>query len=160
MIKRLSFAALLIVMGPFVSASAQIKIELRQDILTKSDTAWVDVIIDIPEDMSQIKPISAYQFEVITSSALRFIRSDEQYSLTDKQGWTSGFNAENGKVGAFSSSSDAILENGVLVRLQFLLTQTDTLPELELYDFRFNSGNPDHTPAVPSLRLDLTSHDE
>jgi len=155
-----SLFLLLITAAAVGAVQAQVKISLQQDILTRSDTVWVDVVIEVPENDQEFKAISAYQFEVRTSDGLRFIRADETYSLTDRPGWTSGFNANNGKVGAFSSSADAILENGVLVRLQFVLFQTDTSSELELFDFRLNSGNPDHNPAVPSLRLDLTSHDE
>ena len=143
-----------------LTSSAQIRVELRQDVLTATDTVWVDVVLDVPEDPGSIKAISSYQFKVQTSNGLLFLASDESYSLTDKKGWTSGFSSLNGKVGAFSSSADAILEDGVLIRLQFVLSKTDTPGELELYDFRLNSGDPDHTPAVPSLRLDLTSHDE
>ena len=153
-------SACLVASGTALSARAQIKVQLMQDILTRSDTTWVDVVIEIPEDTSDVRPISAYQFEVHTSAGLQFLRSDESYSLTDRNGWVSAFNRQNGKVGAFSSSADAILENGVLVRLQFVISETDTSRQLELYDFRLNSGIPDHIPSVPSLHLDLTSHEE
>lgn len=143
-----------------IPAKAQVGILLQQDILTRSDTVWVDVRIEIADSSTYVRPISAYQFEVHTSSGIRFTRSDESYSLTDRNGWTSGFNAENGKVGAFSSSVDAIRESGVLVRLQFILVGTDTSEEVELHDFRLNSGDPEHKPTVPVLRLELSSHKE
>jgi hypothetical protein len=157
---RIVALVLVVIAAPVLCASAQISVQLRQDILTRSDTAWVDVVLNLPADSSGIDPIRAYQFRVLTSPDIRFIGSDEMFTLTDKSGWTSGFNVENGRVGAFGSSADAFLENGVLVRLQFVMSPTDTSLELKLLDFLLNSGNPDHIPAVPSLRLDLTSHDE
>ena len=150
----------LLLMALPVCAFAQVQVVLEQDVLTASDTAWVNVRIDFETADSTVRAISAYQFEVRTTPGLIFLRADEMFTLTDRDGWTSGYNAENGRVGAFSSSLDAFMEKGILVRLQFLLEETDTPYDMELNNFRLNSGDPDHRPAVPRLRLDLTSHEE
>jgi hypothetical protein len=153
------FAFALILVLP---VGAQIPVVLHQDLLTRSDTVWVDVRLGADAELngSVIAPVNAYSFTVQTSVGLEFIRSDESYTLTDRDGWSSAFSARNGRVGGFASSQNALVSSGVLIRLQFLLKGTDTYEELELYNFRLNSGDPDHIPTVPSLRIDLESHIE
>jgi len=142
-----------------LSAQPVVTVSMSQDVLTATDTVWVDVRLEF-DAAPELRPISAYQFEVRTSDGLQFLKSDKTFTLTDRPGWTSGFSAENGRVGAFSSSAEAFLEQGVLVRLQFLINGTDTAFNVELHSFRLNSGDPGHHPAVPRLRLDLNSHEE
>ena len=141
------------------TVQAQVEIRLEPDSLAGSDTLGLDVRMVSERDSLQ-HPINSFQFEVITPASIEFLGSDSRYTLSDKKGWSTGQNLENGRVGGFSSSLDAILLKGVLIRLQFLLKDTDTTHTIELREFRLNNGIPDHFPAIPSLRLDLIDHPE
>ena len=136
---------------------SQVNIRLEPDHLLGSDTLWVDVRLSQDIDSLQV-PIWAFQFRVLTDFGIRFLGSDSAYSLSGIQGWLTDYNAENGLVGGFSSRSDAINRAGVLIRLQFFVSSTDTPVNIMLQELRLNSGNPDHYPAVPSLRLDFSEH--
>ncbi len=135
---------------------------LRQDLLTLSDTLWVDVRLgDIDATTkADIPTINSFSFTVVTSDGLKFTDIERSYTLVDTDGWSAAFNAENGRVGGFASVKNGFSIAGVLIRLQFLLTGTDNYEELELNNFRLNSGDPDHYPSVPSVRIDLKSHSE
>jgi len=136
---------------------AQIEISLETELLARSDTLWVDVRL-IAETDSLQHPINSFQFKVVTPADVTFLGSDSRYTLSEKKGWSTGQNIQNGRVGGFSSSLDAIGLEGVLIRLQFLLNSTDTMGTIELSEFRLNSGIPDHLPVTPSLRLDRIDH--
>jgi hypothetical protein len=160
MLKYISI--IVVVICSSIPARAQVRVGLYQDLLTRSDTLWVDVRLG-EEDVlgsSSIDDIYAFSFAVETSDGLMFIGISDLYTLTDTDGWSSAFSAVNGKVGGFASRQSAIAKSGILIRLQFLITGTDTYEELELINFRLNGGDPDHIPAVPSLRIDLESHSE
>ena len=135
---------------------------LRQDLLTLSDTLWVDVRLgDIDATTkADIPTINSFSFTVVTSDGLKFTDIERSYTLVDTDGWSAAFNVENGRVGGFASVKNGFSIAGVLIRLQFLLTGTDNYEELELNNFRLNSGEPDHYPSVPSVRIDLKSHSE
>ena len=141
------------------SASGQIEIRLEPDATVGSDTVWVDVRLVAKRDSLETA-ISSFQFRVVTDFGVRFMGSETGYSLVEKEGWMSRHNLENGRVGGFSSSLDAIETDGVLIRLQFLVLPTDTPRKVELLEFRLNSGKPDHFPAIPSLSLNLINHQE
>lgn len=144
----------------FVNAGfAQIEIKLEPNLLSGSDSLWIDVRMSSASDTLET-PINSYQFVVSSSANATFIASDSAYSLSGRKGWTSGENAANGRVGGFSSSIDAIHRIGVLIRLQFLLKSTDTPIIIELHDFKLNTGKPDHFPIIPSLQLNLPDHQE
>ncbi|GMQ82299.1 MAG: hypothetical protein BMS9Abin05_1746 [Rhodothermia bacterium] len=152
--------ALLIVTSMATTVStvrAQIEINLETDLLSRSDTLWVDVRL-LSETDSLQHPINSFQFKVVTPVDVAFLGSDSRYTLSGEMGWSTGQNIENGRVGGFSSSLDAIARKGVLIRLQFLLKGTDTIGTIELSEFRLNSGIPDHLPVTPSLRLDRIDH--
>ncbi len=140
-------------------ASAQIEVRLEPDAKVGSDTVWVDVRLVAATDTLETA-VSSFQFRVVTYFGVEFLGSESAYSLVEKEGWTSRHSLENGRVGGFSSSLDAIATAGVLIRLQFLVPGTDTQGNVELQDFRLNSGNPDHFPSVPSLSLNLINHQE
>ncbi len=140
-----------------VEVQAQIQIILEPIRLAASDT--LDLDVRLLSEMNRLKhPVNAFQFVVIAPPYVNFIGSDSRYTLSDKNGWSTAHNIENGRVGGFSSSTDAIVRNGVLIRLQFLLKDTDTRGTIELREFRLNNGFPDHLPVIPSLRLDLVEH--
>lgn len=141
------------------SASGQIEVRLEPDASFGSDTVWVDVRLVAKTD-SLKTAISSFQFRVVTDFGTKFLGSETAYSLVEKEGWMSRYSLENGRVGGFSSSLDAIDSPGVLIRLHFLVLRTDTPGNVELQEFRLNSGKPDHFPAIPSLCLNLINHQE
>lgn len=136
---------------------AQVEIKLEPDHLAGSDILSLDVRMLSEKDSLQ-HPVNAFQFEVVTPPDVEFLGSDSRYTLSEKKGWSTGQNIENGRVGGFSSSPDAILLSGVLIRLQFVVKDPDTTGTIELREFRLNNGLPDHFPAIPSLRLNLIEH--
>lgn len=140
-------------------ANGQIEVRLEPDATVGSDTVWVDVRLVAKTDSLETA-ISSFQFRVVTDFGARFLGSETRYSLVEKEGWMSRHSLDNGRVGGFSSSLDAIETDGVLIRLQFLVLGTDTHGNLKLKEFRLNSGKPDHFPAVPSLSLHLIRHQE
>ncbi len=141
------------------SASGQIEVRLEPDARIGSDTVWVDVRLVAKTDSLETA-ISSFQFRVVTDFGMKFLGSETAYSLVEKEGWMSRYSLENGRVGGFSSSLDAIESVGVLIRLHFLVLYTDTPGNLELQEFRLNSGKPDHFPVIPSLSLNLINHQE
>lgn len=140
-------------------AVAQVEIQLEPHRIMGTDTLWVSVRMIGPKDTLEIS-IESFQFTVVADMEVKFLGSQSDNSLAGKEGWMSRHNAENGRVGGFSSSLDAIETSGVLIRLQFLVLGTDTPGNVELQEFRLNSGTPDHFPAVPSLSLNPINHQE
>jgi len=150
-------ALLLVLVFSAGTASGQLRINLEHDHLAASDTLWIDVRMSSDSDTLDV-PVNSFQFVVSSTGNMAFIGSKSSFTLTQKSGWTTGEKADNGLVGGFSSSIDAINTIGVLIRLQFVLKGTDTSGTIELRDFKLNSGIPDHFPTTPSLQLDLRDH--
>jgi hypothetical protein len=139
------------------TAYGQVRIVLEPDHVMGTDTLWVDVRMASESD-TLTQPVWAFQFRVQSDLGLRFMKASSSFALTETEGWQTDYNSFNGLVGGFSSRDQAIKRTGILIRLQFLVWGTDTTGNIQLQEFRLNSGNPGHVPAVPSLHLDYSVH--
>lgn len=129
---------------------AQVTVELKEGV-SHGDTLRVEVIIG-EHGVALSTPISSFQFEVAQKdSAYSFIGLVSDWTLTDKNGWTTRANLENGRVGGFSSSLDAVQEGGVLTVLLFKRPENCSSSSFQLDIFRLNARNPPHSPASPEF---------
>jgi len=133
-------------------SSAQVPVELKMGV-TEGDTIRVEISVgtagyELPS------PISSFQFQVVTlDTTVTFLDLSTAYSLTERDGWTVRANPANGKVGGFSSSTDAIKEGGTLLTLLFIKQNPCDPFELGLDIFKLNSGTPAHEPEIPAFSV-------
>lgn len=155
---RVSFSILVLSIAMSLPASAQVPITL--EVLSQTSDSTI-IAVNLGQRGSKlVEPITSFQFRVdVDSPQVVFQGLITDWTLSGRSGWTARANPENGKTGGFSSSLDAIDTGGVLTLLHFKLMVTGesvcTDPEIELSIFRLNSGQPEHSPASPSVQIPL-----
>ncbi|MBO6575507.1 MAG: tandem-95 repeat protein [Rhodothermales bacterium] len=125
----------------------------------------VGTVVEVPVVLSGVEAgagVNSFQLTITSSDpAVVPDRADagspnfHNSSGTLVQNFTVSSNDANGRIGGFTSSNNAFTGSGtlILVRLKATAAVSSTIT---LTDFRLNSGNPAHTPDVPSFTFDAT----
>lgn len=103
------------------------------------DSLEVTLQLDEVADSSSIS-IWAFQFDLKLNNNVDFIGISTTGTLSDKPGWTTAANLDRKRVGGFSSSKDAIISAGPLIKMLFAVKKE--IPNICLSDIKLNSGNP------------------
>ncbi len=143
------------ILVPVTKAQESVSVELTTVYLSADS---LDVLVGIGGELGDLsRPVWAFQFEIRSDSTLKFLGSDQKFMNTDRSGWTVASNVQNGRVGGFSSSMDAVTMAGAIVALRFKRTSIRSESRLCLYNLVLNTGDPFPVPELPCIIVERNS---
>ena len=152
MVNRFTLLALILMQFCIGTASAQTSVSVTLESMeARDDSITVLVHMGTGSDSLSV-PVSAFEILLDIPEGLSLVSSSVDHTLTDKTGWTTAINAQRGWVGGFSSSLDALEQEGVLITLLLLKRRNVTAGEVCIRSVRLNSGSPEVDLTTPCTR--------
>ncbi|MFT4605154.1 MAG: VCBS repeat-containing protein [Rhodothermales bacterium] len=149
----------------FIAAFLPLTLQAQVTVTVGDVAASVGQEVDVPVLLSGVEAgigVNSFQITVTSDNAgVVVVRPDAgsaNFHIATgslAQSFTVSSNDANGRIGGFTSSNNAFTGSGTLIFIRMKATAAVSAT-ISLNDFKLNSGNPAHTPTVPSFTFDAT----
>ncbi|NNE71938.1 MAG: hypothetical protein HKN29_16455, partial [Rhodothermales bacterium] len=141
-----SLAFVLLVVG-WHPAFGQVAVQVA------SVSAETGVEIVVPVEITNVEggpAITSFQLEIDAPLGVELVEARSAGTLVED--FTVSWNSENGRIGGFTSSSNAVTSSGVLLRL-VVRALTEGPHQVRLVEMSLNAGHPAIQPEVPTFAV-------